>query len=183
MQVLPLNHIHFVGLGGAGQRHLRVLRKLLPAIRFSASRTIGRVPMLNADFSLAPEGSLAKAYDLEIISNLAEALAGTPDLVVIANPTSLHLGVMEDVIKAGAGILVEKPWSQSVAGFPENRRITPRSRLMRPTKRYEARRKLALRRQELHRFRPRRALPKQSLLRTPMARDRCRVRAWRGKTG
>lgn len=114
-----LDHVLFVGLGGAGQRHLRILRQLLPAARFTAYRTTRLTPMLNSDFSAAPDKSLEDTYDLKIRRDLAEALAERPDLAVIANPTSHHFVPMMEAIRGGAGVLVEKPWSDSATGFSE----------------------------------------------------------------
>jgi predicted dehydrogenase len=112
-----LNHILFVGLGGAGQRHLRILRALLPEARMSAFRSIGRTPVLNPDFSVAAERSLTDDYGIEMWSDFPAALAQQPDLVVIATPTALHRDPTEAAVRAGIGVLVEKPWSASGVGF------------------------------------------------------------------
>ena len=53
---MDINKILFVGLGGAGQRHLRILKELLPVqTKFSAFRTKRKTPLLNGDFSIQYE--------------------------------------------------------------------------------------------------------------------------------
>ena len=42
----------FIGLGGAGQRHLRILKQLLPSASFSAFRKTAKTPLLNSDFTV-----------------------------------------------------------------------------------------------------------------------------------
>ena len=116
----------FVGLGGAGQRHLRILRQRLPQARFSAFRRTASTPLLNADFSIA-SGDLAARYDLTLVSSLQDGLAERPDLVVISTPSSLHLEPMLAAAAQGAGILVEKPWSHRLDGFAAFRRAVESS--------------------------------------------------------
>lgn len=109
----------FVGLGGAGQRHLRILRKRLPEAHFTAFRRTGATPVLNADFTVASGKSLEAEYGLVPVARLEAGLAEKPDLVVISTPSALHLDPMLMAARQGAGILVEKPWSHSLDGFNE----------------------------------------------------------------
>ena len=44
--------ILFLGLGGAGQRHLRILRERLPNARMIGVRKTGKTPLLNSDFTV-----------------------------------------------------------------------------------------------------------------------------------
>ena len=46
-----MDRVLFVGLGGAGQRHLRIFRSLLPDIDFYAFRRNKKTPLLNSDFT------------------------------------------------------------------------------------------------------------------------------------
>jgi predicted dehydrogenase len=50
---------------------------------------------------------------------LDDALAERPDLVIVANPTSLHVETARKAIQAGAHVLVEKPLSHSLQGVQE----------------------------------------------------------------
>ena len=116
----------FVGLGGAGQRHLRILRDRLPQARFTAFRRTAQTPLLNADFSVG-SGDLAARYDLTVVPSLEDGLAARPDLVVISTPSALHLDPLLAAAAQGAGILVEKPWSHSLDGFAAFRRAVESS--------------------------------------------------------
>lgn len=111
------DRVLFVGLGGAGQRHLRILRARLPQARFTSFRRTGATPVLNPDFTVAAGKSLESEYGLIPMPSLEAGLAERPDLVVISTPSALHLDPMLAAARQGSGILVEKPWSHSLDGF------------------------------------------------------------------
>lgn len=108
--------ILLVGLGGAGQRHVRNFREILgTAGRFFAYRSRGRAEVITTDFRVDPSRSL----EIETRPSLEAALAEGPDAVVISNPTSLHLPVALASARAGAHVLIEKPLSHSREGAAE----------------------------------------------------------------
>lgn len=111
--------ILFVGLGGAGQRHLRILRTLLPKTRFLAYRKNGTTPLLNPDFTVSFSQRLEDVYSIELMNSLEEALEERPDLVVISTPPSKHWEPLMAAAGIGANILLEKPWSDGLKGFGE----------------------------------------------------------------
>jgi predicted dehydrogenase len=113
---MSLGSVLFVGLGGAGQRHLRILRRRLPQARFMAYRHTSATPLLTADFKTLP-GHVEQTYDLTLFPTLPAALDERPDLVVISTPPALHYGPALAAARRGLGLLVEKPWSDSLAGF------------------------------------------------------------------
>ncbi len=121
------DRVLFVGLGGAGQRHLRVLRSRLPQARFTAFRSRRTTPTLNPDFTVAHGQSLEDQYGLTLVDSLDDGLAGRPDLVVVSTPSSLHLSPMLAAARQGAGLLVEKPWSCDLAGFSQFRQAVQAS--------------------------------------------------------
>ena len=121
--------ILFIGLGGAGQRHLRIFRDLLPDAELLAYRRLGATPLLNADFSVRQGDTLEAHYGVTLIRDLDEAFAARPDLAVISTPTSLHRDAMFAAIGAGAGVVVEKPWAESTARFSEFESAVRHSRL------------------------------------------------------
>ncbi|MDA8291660.1 MAG: Gfo/Idh/MocA family oxidoreductase [Actinomycetota bacterium] len=95
-----------VGLGSIGRRHAANLRALLgPELRLAAL-TRGAAP------SLPPAAT--DDCDGGVFSDLADALATRPDVVVVSNPTSLHVPVVEAAVRSGAAVLVEKPVSDSL---------------------------------------------------------------------
>lgn len=115
-----INKILFVGLGGAGQRHLRIFRELLgPETEFSAYRTTRKTPLLNSDFSVNNNSTLEKKYDLKLFNSLEECFNNNPDMVVISNPTSLHYDVARKSAERSINIFVEKPFSHNLNGFEE----------------------------------------------------------------
>jgi predicted dehydrogenase len=111
--------ILFVGLGGAGQRHLRIFRRLLPQTRFFAYRKYGTTPLLNPDFTVSLNQQLENVYSVEIMKSLEEAMEKRPDLVIISTPSSKHWEPLMAAANIGANILVEKPWSDRLKGFGE----------------------------------------------------------------
>jgi len=114
--------ILFCGLGGAGQRHLRLFHELLPAsTRFFAYRRTSSTPLLNSDFTVDTTDSLENRYGVELINSLGEGLSQFPDLVVISNPTSLHEQTALTAAKSGCDIFMEKPWGISTEKFNEFR--------------------------------------------------------------
>jgi predicted dehydrogenase len=119
---VKFKRILFVGLGGAGQRHLRIFRKLLPLNTvFSAYRHTGATPFLKADFSVDHKQSVETTYDLHVFDAIEDAFAAKPDLTVISTPTSCHREPMMLAVEAGSGVFVEKPWAEDLEGFPEFR--------------------------------------------------------------
>jgi len=113
-----INQIFFVGLGGAGQRHLRIFKDLLPAnVEFSAFRSTGQTPLLNSDFSIDNENSIDKKYNLKLFNSLQDGLDNNPDLIVISTPSSLHFEAAKMAAERNINIFIEKPFSHNLDGF------------------------------------------------------------------
>jgi YrbI family 3-deoxy-D-manno-octulosonate 8-phosphate phosphatase len=94
------------GLGSIGRRHLRNLTAL------------GEQDILlyRTRRSTLPDDDLA-AFPVE--TDLEAALANSPDAVIVANPTSLHLEIAILAAQAGCHILLEKPVSHNFDRLPE----------------------------------------------------------------
>ncbi|MBN2386551.1 MAG: Gfo/Idh/MocA family oxidoreductase [Anaerolineales bacterium] len=94
------------GLGSIGRRHLRNLR------------ACGEEDLLlyRTHQATLPDDDLA---GLPVVTELQAALAHKPDVVIIANPTALHLDVAIPAAEAGCTILLEKPVSHSLEGLDE----------------------------------------------------------------
>lgn len=88
-----------VGLGSAGKRHARNWAEL----------GLGEV------WACRRRGSAGQAAGVETRTffDLEEALAAGPDLVIVANPTSLHVETARAAVRAGCHVLVEKPLDAS----------------------------------------------------------------------
>jgi len=112
--------ILIVGLGAAGQRHARNLRRLLgDGVELLALRRLGGGPALSDGLvpkhGVLPEDSL----DIHVFDDLTRALHECPDGVVVADPTSMHIVTASKAMDAGCALLVEKPLSHSWNGVPE----------------------------------------------------------------
>jgi len=113
-----IKKIFFVGLGGAGQRHLRIFKDLLPgSVEYSAYRSTGQTPLLNSDFSIDNENSIDKKYNLKLFNSLQDGLDNKPDLIVISTPSSLHFEAAKMAAERNINIFVEKPFSHNLDGF------------------------------------------------------------------
>ena len=118
MKVKELKKIFFVGLGGAGQRHLRIFNSLLPTtIEYSAYRIKKKTPLLHEDFSVNNSVSIEKEYGLKLFDSLEEGFDNNPDLIVISTPSSLHFEVARKAAKRQISIFIEKPFSHNLDGF------------------------------------------------------------------
>jgi len=96
------------GLGSIGRRHLRNLVAL-------GERDI---VLFRTGLSTLPDDEL-EGFPTE--KNLEEALGRSPDAVIIANPTALHLDVAIPAARAGCHVLLEKPVSGTLDGTEELR--------------------------------------------------------------
>ena len=105
------NKILFIGLGGAGQRHLRIIKKILPNAQLTAYRQLYKTPHLNSDFTVNKDSSISKEYDVKIYDKLDDAYMNKPNLVVISTPTSMHYEHIKKASEERASIIVEKPGS------------------------------------------------------------------------
>ena len=112
-----LNRVLFIGLGGAGQRHLRLFRENLPNADLIAYRSTNKTPLLNSDFSVNQNESIEDVYQIKIYNNLKEVLALKPDLVVISTPSSMHLEYAQLCAEKSINVFVEKPISNSLEGL------------------------------------------------------------------
>lgn len=117
---MKITKVLFIGLGGAGQRHLRILHDLLPGnTRFLCYRRTSSTPLLRSDFTVDNNTSVVEKFGLEVFDKLESAFAEKPDLTVISTPTSCHREPLIMAMKARSAIIVEKPWAEDLKSFPE----------------------------------------------------------------
>ena len=127
---MKIKKVLFVGLGGAGQRHLRILRDLLPAdVQFISYRRTGKTPLLRSDFSVDVSRTVADNFNLELFDTLEAAFSEKPDLTVISTPTSCHKEPMIFAAASGSAIIVEKPWAEDLGGFENFYRLVRQQNL------------------------------------------------------
>ena len=105
-----------IGLGSAGQRHLRVLHKFwenkanIYAYRGSHKRGLISDGLDHENFSINP----IEFYKAIEINTIAELSTNTWDLVIIATPPDSHYIYLQKIIKNSKRILVEKPLTVKV---------------------------------------------------------------------
>ncbi|MEP7051218.1 MAG: Gfo/Idh/MocA family oxidoreductase [Pseudomonadota bacterium] len=110
----------FVGLGGVGQRHLRNLRTLLgDAVEVCAYRVRRERQTLDDTLHVVPGVDLEEQYGVSVCSDLAQAFETRPDVVLITNPSSLHVPIALQAARSGCHLFIEKPLSHSMAEVSE----------------------------------------------------------------
>ncbi|MFC7203583.1 Gfo/Idh/MocA family protein [Haloferax namakaokahaiae] len=110
-----MHTILFTGLGSIGRRHLRLLMELESEFDIHAYRSRGS------------DGELDAVTEHD---SLDSALAVSPDVAFITNPTSLHVETAIRCAKSGADLFIEKPLSDSIGGIDELRRICDEKELL-----------------------------------------------------
>ena len=100
-----------VGLGSAGQRHLRVLDKFFSSkanifiYKGNHSRGLISEDLSSEDFSINP----SNYYHAEEVNSTGELLGKIWDLVIIATPPDSHYFYVDLLIETSKRILIEKP--------------------------------------------------------------------------
>ena len=122
--------LFFIGLGGAGQRHLRIFREILPNSKFYGFRKKNKTPLLNKDFSVSKEESLSKKYEIELLTDIQKINDIKPDLTIISVPNSLHFHYTEIAINANSNVLVEKPGLINFSDFKRLENLLYESKLL-----------------------------------------------------
>lgn len=99
----------FIGLGGAGQRHLRLIfHKYRDIFKYYAYRKIKKTNYLDSAFNHFNDIPLNKIYPLQNIS-LKDIQNQNFDFVIISNPTIFHYEYLKLFLKKKCLVLVEKP--------------------------------------------------------------------------
>lgn len=109
---------------------MRIFKSLLPMdVEYFAYRKTGRTPLLNPDFSIDEDSTLANKFNLQILNSLDEGLNKQPDLIVIANPTACHYEVAKKAADREINIFIEKPFSNNRDGFEDFERTVLEKKL------------------------------------------------------
>ena len=105
----------FIGLGGVGQRHLRNLRALLGAeVELIAYRTRRLSDVITPSLGIDRTKNLEQEYNIRAFESLESALAASPDIAFICNPSSLHMDAALSCAEAGCDLFIEKPVSSDL---------------------------------------------------------------------
>lgn len=92
------------GLGSIGRRHARCFREA------GAAEIIGMDPVAERREQFVAE------LEAPAVASEQEALAASPDLVVVASPNTFHVRQAMMAAEAGCALLVEKPLGTDLAG-------------------------------------------------------------------
>lgn len=106
--------IVFVGLGGIGQRHLRNLRQLLGSeLEVHAFRARRLTHVVSDKLDIVPDENIETKYGITVHKTWQQALDVRPDVVMICNPSSLHMAYALSAAHAGIPFFAEKPLSHN----------------------------------------------------------------------
>ncbi len=115
-----IRKVLFVGLGSAGQRHLRNLRRLYNTdVEVLAYRVRKRQTVFNDRMQIQEGKILDTEYQIRVVDRYEDALLEKPDIVFITNQNSKHMEYALKAAKAGCHLFIEKPISNTLAGIEE----------------------------------------------------------------
>ena len=97
-----VSRILIVGLGSIGKCHLRLAREKFPLASIKVLRHLKT--SIIPDFS---DGCFA---------TIEEAIQFAPQIAIIANPSTFHVQVAQELAQVNAHLLIEKPLSSSLKG-------------------------------------------------------------------
>ena len=106
-------NVLFIGLGGVGQRHLRVLKKLFPIAKIYAVRKKNISHEINDQLQLDTNVNIEEKYNITICKTIADAICFNLDFAIVSNPTSLHIDSALVLIENKVPVLIEKPLSNN----------------------------------------------------------------------
>jgi len=100
-----IKHILIVGTGSVGKRHLRIAREQFPnaEINVLGRRLVSEIPKFSSGY----------------LTTIEEAIQYAPQIAVIANPSTFHIPIAQELAKTGAHLLIEKPISSASDGVLE----------------------------------------------------------------
>lgn len=123
--------ILLIGLGSAGQRHMRNLKRILgEEVEFIAYRVRKLNRLFDDNLNVVEGQSVGEAYHIKEFDNLEKALDENPDIAFISNPNSMHVQCALQVARRGIDIFLEKPVSNNMDGIDELQRIVKEKQLI-----------------------------------------------------
>lgn len=123
--------ILMIGLGSAGQRHMRNLKKIFgDQVSFVAYRVRKYSRTFDDNLNVLDGQDVNTVYHVTEYDSLEAALQEKPDVAFIANPNSMHMECALAVARAGVDIFLEKPVSDSLAGTDELAKLVKEKELI-----------------------------------------------------
>ena len=123
--------ILLIGLGSAGQRHMRNLKRILGEnVEFIAYRVRKLGRLFDDNLNVVEGQNVADAYRIKEFYDLDEALDQSPDIAFIANPNSMHIQCATKVAARGIDFFLEKPVSDRMEGIDELQELVKEKNLI-----------------------------------------------------
>ena len=103
-------NILFLGLGAAGQRHLRNVIECLNGNYnlFSVTNKSNKAEIKN-DLTINQKTNIYKKYDLKLYKSKKEVFKNKIDLTIISSPTKMHFQDCKDALLSDSHVYIEKP--------------------------------------------------------------------------
>lgn len=118
-----------VGLGSAGQRHARVIRKNLSFSKIDIYRGHHFMGLISQDLSrIDKDTDPADFYELNVIKSIKD-LQDRYDLIVIATPPNSHFKYLELLKQKSKKFIIEKPISNRNENFAKYRKKIVKDKL------------------------------------------------------
>lgn len=124
---MNFKRILFVGLGGAGQRHLRLFKERFKDASYFCWRQAKKTPVLNADFSVSIKESIEDRYNITSVETLEDALGLNPDLLVVSCPTAVNYKIIKIAFEKNIPVFVEKPAVASLAEIIDLKKLNKKT--------------------------------------------------------
>jgi len=126
-----MKRILFVGLGSAGQRHLRNLSHYhKDEFEFLAYRSSNRDNFFDENLNIISGRRIRDAYPVREFYDYDEALREKPEIVFICNPNSQHIPYSIKAASIGADLFIEKPLSSKQNDVDELNNIIKNKKLV-----------------------------------------------------
>lgn len=110
----------FVGLGSAGQRHLRNLKRLYgDDVEIMAYRVRKLQRVFDDQMHIVDGKGLDEEYGIRVFDDYEQALQTEPDVVFVTNQNSRHMEYAVKAAKVGCHLFIEKPISVTLEGVDE----------------------------------------------------------------
>jgi len=119
------------GMGSIGQRHTRILKKLIGDEAEIAAYRSRKLDIVISDTLEAKQGvNPEEFYNIRSFTDFVAALEWKPDAVFVTNPISMHVSTAIAAARAGSHIFIEKPLAHSMDGVKELQEIVKEKKLV-----------------------------------------------------
>ncbi len=128
MQKNNIKKIIFFGLGSAGQRHLRNLKKLEKNIIVYYYKQTKKNFVIDKNLKKS-KTNIIKKFNLKLVNSLNQINSIRPDLAFICNPSPLHIKFAIFCAKIGSHLFIEKPISNNFSKINNLTKIIKKKKL------------------------------------------------------